>query len=712
MEHTLKIPLGYLFAGMCAGFKVRKPDLALILSEVPAATVGCFTQSQCRAPCVQWNADRLPRADARAIVVNSGNANALTGPDGVAANRRMAEAVSQSLNIPTDAVLTCSTGVIGLPLPIHKAEAAMPSLVGQLGTDPQPAAQAMLTTDTCTKMVSRELFLDGKPVKLLGIAKGSGMVHPNMATVLAFVITDAAISETLLQKWLPTVMDISFHMVSIDRDTSTNDAVIVMANGMAENKQVTDEESTEAQLVFRALSEIFVDLAKQVAGDAEGAQHTMTVNVSNAPDLHTARSLAKSVVESTLCKTAVFGSDPNWGRIMSAMGARAAEQNLAFDLEHMTLELQGVRVFAKGAPCSFDPDALRSLLRNKQVTISLDMAQGEFQAQAWGSDLSYDYIRINADYAAVLVDTPDGPVRRDTRLDTKTPDLKAEVLLQALRYIERFSGKRAVVKYGGAAMVRADLKDRFAEDIRLLQAVGLQIILVHGGGPEISRTLDKMGEKSEFIDGLRVTNEGNLKVVEMVLTGQINKEVVSSLARAGARSVGLSGKDGNLILASKKPGPQGKDLGYVGEVKKIDPDVIELLLQKGYVPVISPMGLGEDGYTYNINADTVAAEIAVACKASKLIYLTDVQGIFSQGLLISELSAEELRGRMDDGTITGGMLPKAQSILRALEGNVETVHIIDGRVTHNIVAELFTARGVGTMIRSGVPSEGKEITNG
>jgi acetylglutamate kinase len=287
--------------------------------------------------------------------------------------------------------------------------------------------------------------------------------------------------------------------------------------------------------------------------------------------------------------------------------------------------------------------------------------------------------------------------------------MKADTLIQALRYIERFAGKRAVIKYGGAAMVRPDLKDRFAEDVRLLQAVGLSPIIVHGGGPEISRTLEQMGQTSEFVDGLRVTDAASLKVVEMVLTGQINKEVVASLARAGGKAVGLSGKDGGLIEARKWHSPSGKDFGYVGEVTGVDIDVVELLLSKGYIPVISPIGMGKDGVTYNINADTVAAEIAIACGAKKLIFLTDVAGILSNGLLISELSAEELETRMKDGTVTGGMLPKAAAILRALEGGVETVHIIDGRIPHNVVAELFTSRGVGTMIRAGAPKEGGEV---
>jgi len=704
----VKIPIGFSFAGVSAGIKVKRPDLALILSELPAVCAGCFTRSKSRASCVDWNAARLPRTDARAIVANSGNANCLAGDEGVLANQRMAESVAEALGVPVDSVLTCSTGVIGVPLPAQKVAAAVPQLIQKLSRDPGLASQAILTTDTTTKLASREIFLGGDRVRIVGIAKGSGMIHPNMATMLAFVVTDAAIDVAVLDPMLRAVVDETFNMVSVDRDTSTNDQVLVLANGMAENDRITQRDAPEALHFATALEDVCRELARAIAADGEGAQHLVTVRVTGAEDKTSARALSRAVTESNLSKAAFFGTDPNWGRVLSAIGQKAAEQHIRFDPNETTVSLQNVPVFAKGKPTAFDADGLRSLLRGEEVFVDVCVGSGLGQATAWGCDLSYDYVRINADYAAVLVE-PDGPVRRDSRLETKTAELKADTLVQALRYIEKFAGTRAVVKYGGAAMVRADLKDRFAEDVRLLQAVGLRPIIVHGGGPEISRTLEQMGQTSEFVDGLRVTDAASLRVVEMVLTGQINKEVVASLARAGAKAVGLSGKDGGLIEARKMQMPPGKDLGYVGEVASVNPDVLELLLGKGYIPVVSPIGLGKDGHTYNNNADTVAAEIAIACGARKLIFLTDVPGILANGLLVSEMSADELQVRMRDGTVTGGMLPKAASILRALEGTVETVHIIDGRIPHNVVAELFTSRGVGTMIRAGAPQEGEEM---
>ncbi|RYE94679.1 MAG: bifunctional glutamate N-acetyltransferase/amino-acid acetyltransferase ArgJ [Myxococcales bacterium] len=702
-------PQGFLFASVASGVRVKHTDLALIFSEVDAAAAGCFTRSRTRAASVTWSEARVPGANVRALVVNSGNANALTGDEGEAANARMAGAVATALGLDASTVLTCSTGVIGAPLPIAKIEAAVPELVHQLGPDVTPVAEAILTTDTATKVARREVFLGGDRVVVLGVAKGSGMVHPNMATVLGFILTDAAIDPASLDALLRRAVGGSFDQLSIDGDTSTNDAVIALANGVAENTPVSSPDSVEGKALGGAIAEVCRELARAVAADGEGARRLITTEVRGATDEVAARRLARAVVSSNLVKTAIFGADPNWGRVMAALGAEAARANLPLEVSDITLKLQGVEVFRGGHPVPFQGDALRALLRRSEVLIEAWVGAGAGEATAWGCDLSYDYIRINADYAAVVVASADGSLRRDTRLESKTPDLKADVLVQALRYIERFAGTRAVIKYGGAAMVRPELKDYFAHDMRLLHAVGLQPIIVHGGGPEISRTLEKMGEKTTFIDGLRVTEQSHVRVVEMVLSGQISGEIIAALSRAGARAVGLSGKDGNLISARKLLSPSGADLGYVGEVTRVDPTLLELLLAQGYLPVVSPLGLGDDGQTYNINADAVAAEAAVACKAQKLIYLTDVPGILAtDGSLLSELSAEELEHRMQDGTIRGGMLPKAQSILRALAGGVESVHIIDGRLPHNVVAELFTSSGVGTMIRAGAPRKEDE----
>jgi acetylglutamate kinase len=280
--------------------------------------------------------------------------------------------------------------------------------------------------------------------------------------------------------------------------------------------------------------------------------------------------------------------------------------------------------------------------------------------------------------------------------------LRRDMLVEALRYIQKFSGTRAVIKYGGAAMVQPELKRSFALDVVLLQAAGLRPVIVHGGGPEITRTLERLGQKSEFIDGQRVTGAVEMGVVEMVLTGKVNTEIVGLINTLGGEAMGMSGKDAHLIRARKQiPRPGKPDLGLVGEVESINAEVLDMLLDKKYIPVISPVGLGADGTSFNINADHVAAEIAVAAKAKKLIFLTDVAGILDEnGQLLSELAAADLRGRLQEGkAVKGGMAVKSKAVLRALEGGVDAVHVVDGREPHSVVVELFTDKGVGTLIK-------------
>jgi acetylglutamate kinase len=278
---------------------------------------------------------------------------------------------------------------------------------------------------------------------------------------------------------------------------------------------------------------------------------------------------------------------------------------------------------------------------------------------------------------------------------------RRELIVEALRYIQKFSGTRAVIKYGGAAMVQPELKRRFAQDVVLLRAAGLRVIIVHGGGPEITRTLERLGQKSEFIDGQRVTGTAEMGVVEMVLTGKVNTEIVGLINTLGGSAMGLSGKDAHLIRARKQiPKPGKPDLGLVGEVESINNEILDMLVDKNYIPVISPVGLGSDGSSFNINADHVAAEIAVAAKAKKLIFLTDVAGILDEnGQLMSELKTADLQGRLQEGkAVKGGMAVKSKAVLRALEGGVEAVHVVDGREPHSVVVELFTDKGVGTLV--------------
>jgi acetylglutamate kinase len=282
-------------------------------------------------------------------------------------------------------------------------------------------------------------------------------------------------------------------------------------------------------------------------------------------------------------------------------------------------------------------------------------------------------------------------------------DLSAQraVVVEALRYIQKFSGTRAVIKYGGAAMTDPALQRSFAQDVVLLQAAGLRPVIVHGGGPEITRMLERLGHKTQFVEGQRVTSAEDMRVVEMVLSGKVNSEIVGLISAYGGRAIGLSGKDANLLRARKLAKP-GVDLGFVGEIEAVNPEVLDMFFERNYMPVISPVGLGADGATFNINADVAAAEIAVAAKAKKLIFLTDVPGILDEnGQTLTELRAADLAERLRSGTtVKGGMQVKAQGILRALDGGVEAVHVVDGRQPHSVVVELFTQKGVGTLVTS------------
>jgi acetylglutamate kinase len=276
---------------------------------------------------------------------------------------------------------------------------------------------------------------------------------------------------------------------------------------------------------------------------------------------------------------------------------------------------------------------------------------------------------------------------------------KAGVLVEALPFIRKFHGDTIVVKIGGSSM--AEAKENILEDIVLLRYVGMNPVVVHGGGSEITAWQEKMGIESTFVDGLRVTDEKSIEVVKMVLTGKVNPELVAALNGLGGQAVGMSGEDGPCILVKPVGGAGGVDLGLVGEVAQVNPEPIRALLDRNYIPVVASLGLGYDGKSYNINADTVAAELAVALGARKLILLTDVEGIKDKNdKLITEIRAHDVGDMIDDGTVTGGMIPKVKAAVRALAG-VEKAHIIDGRVPHALLLELLTAEGIGTMVVPG-----------
>jgi len=285
----------------------------------------------------------------------------------------------------------------------------------------------------------------------------------------------------------------------------------------------------------------------------------------------------------------------------------------------------------------------------------------------------------------------------------------ARVLTEALPYIRRFSGKTMVIKYGGNAMVEQSLKDGFARDIVLMKLVGINPVVVHGGGPQIGDLLKRLGKASEFVEGMRVTDSETMDVVEMVLGGLVNKEIVNLINKHGGAAVGLTGKDGDLIHARKLvlqrdapelDAPEILDLGHVGEVDSIDPGVVNMLVQGDFIPVVAPIGVGKDGFSYNINADLVAGKMAEVLRAEKLILLTNTAGLLDeQGQLIKQLDVARVNELVAEGVIHGGMLPKTRCALEAVQGGVRAAHIIDGRIEHAVMLDLFTDEGVGTLIR-------------
>lgn len=281
-----------------------------------------------------------------------------------------------------------------------------------------------------------------------------------------------------------------------------------------------------------------------------------------------------------------------------------------------------------------------------------------------------------------------------------SPLEKAEILVEALPYIKEFHGKRVVVKYGGAAMIDCQLKEKVMQDIVLMKYVGMHPIVVHGGGPEINTMLDRLEMKSEFVNGLRVTDQDTMEIVAMVLGGKVNKEIVAGINASGGKAVGISGQDGQLIMAG--PTEDSHRLGFVGQVQEVNPGVIETIIENGYIPVIAPIGMDDRGNSYNINADLVAAAIAVAMKADKLVLLTDVPGLLRDPRdpesLISVLKTSEVDNYLQQGVISGGMTPKVQCCVEAVTGGVGRTHIVDGRVPHSILLEVFTRQGVGTMV--------------
>lgn len=387
-------PEGFLASGVRAGIKEQGEDVALIFSERPASAAGVFTRNVVKAAPVIVSRERIVRASARAVVVNSGVANACTGEQGMRDALEMARLAAELLNISEDEVLVASTGIIGRRLPMEKVTAGIKDAVRCLGRDGgASAARAIMTTDTRPKEASAEVSIGGSKVKIGGIAKGAGMICPNLATMLAFVTTDAAVSGDMLQACLSSSAEVSFNCLTVDGDSSTNDAVIMLANG-ASGRAVSSLESAEGAAFREGLDFVTVSLAKQIARDGEGATKVIEITVRGADSFENARRIAKAVANSPLVKTAMFGCDPNWGRILAAAGSAGVE----FDASAVHLFLGDTALVRGGEPVDFSEAALRGLLSRKDVGVVLEVGGGPGTATVWTCDLSQDYVRINAEY--------------------------------------------------------------------------------------------------------------------------------------------------------------------------------------------------------------------------------------------------------------------------------------------------------------------------
>jgi len=405
IEGGITAPKGFQAAGIAAGLKPSgAADLALIFSECDAIAAGVFTTSHVRAACVDYCRQRLEaRASARAILINAGQANACTGNQGWVDTIDSAEALAAALDLPAETILIASTGVIGQRVKMTQLKAGIPKLVSALSSDGAAAAAgAIITTDLVTKTVAMETLLHDRPVRIGGMAKGSGMIHPNMATMLAFVTCDATVSPTLWQDMLRRAADRSFNQITVDGDTSTNDSLIALANGESRTPAITDE-GFEADQLEAMLTAVCQYLAKAVARDGEGATCLIEVTVSGAVNTAAANQVARAIAGSSLVKSAIFGHDPNWGRIAAAAG----RAGVTFDQDDLRVQLGDILLMEHGQPLVFDRPAASAYLKQAcqgeylktdTVAIQVSLGNGPGVGQAWGCDLSYDYVKINAEY--------------------------------------------------------------------------------------------------------------------------------------------------------------------------------------------------------------------------------------------------------------------------------------------------------------------------
>lgn len=389
---------GFTAAGIHSGMRKNKTknDLALIYSEVPASAAAVYTTNLVKGAPLLVTKKHLANGKAQAVICNSGNANTCNA-NGIEIAEGMCELAASVLHIPADDVVVASTGVIGQPLSLEPIKNSIGELASSLGDNSKAAAEAIMTTDTALKEVAVSFEIDGKECHIGGIAKGSGMIHPNMATMLVFITTDCAISSEMLQKALSSDIKDTFNMVSIDGDTSTNDMVTVLANGMAGNSEITAE-GEDFDTFMKALNSITVYLCRHIAADGEGATKLLECHVTGAADTETAKTVAKSVVCSSLIKAAMFGADANWGRILCAVGYSGANVDITKIDAAFSSRAGRIEVCKNGSGVEFSEEIAKKILLENEIEIQVDLGSGDCSSTAWGCDLTYDYVKINGDY--------------------------------------------------------------------------------------------------------------------------------------------------------------------------------------------------------------------------------------------------------------------------------------------------------------------------
>ena len=446
------------------------------------------------------------------------------------------------------------------------------------------------------------------------------MIHPFMkkagrpgrmkacrhATLLCFITTDISISKPMLESALSDAADDSFNMISVDGDMSTNDSLVIMANGLAGNRKITKADK-DYRAFLEALKDICISLAKMLAADGEGATKLVEIKVVGAKNDADARMIARKISTSNLLKCAIFGEDPNWGRVAAAAGSAGVD----FDPSRTDIYLGPAKVLSDGSSMkTFDKEKVRKYIKGKEVLIKVDLKSGKGSATAM--DLRF-FKRVCNDQLGVF-DMMQEAIK------------KSGVLIEALPYIKKFFGKIVVIKYGGAAVDEKGIDRGILEDIMFMNFAGMHPVIVHGGGPFISRMMKKAGLEPKFINGRRFTDGHAIRIIDKALH-TINRKIVSELRGMGARAFGLSGSENNLIKVKKLT--PGYDLGFVGQVTSVDTTVVKRLLNDNMVPVIYPLAHGRDGELYNVNADDVASAIAAKLKAEKFVLLTNVMGIMT-----------------------------------------------------------------------------------